>query len=144
MSSYIWVCKSDGSAADKPNAKKTTLDDARELLADLIGPENILKGEKRDAGLNAFEITAEGYRELLNGIIGPDGWVQCEGATSAEDSEALTAEALPPGAGEGIIDLLGNPLRVYRVGESIGNEKISERVNIALDEDGLIVNVWFG
>jgi hypothetical protein len=109
----------------------------------LIGDSNILNMEKRSrimpavcgaptGNLNAYEITEEGWRLLDDGIRGRQGFDPCEG------------EEIPNSQPVQIQELVGRLLRVYKTGDAITKDFISNRVNIETDDQGVIVNIWFG
>lgn len=140
----IWVCKQDGSIQCEPGGG-VTLEEMRKELAELIGEENILKMEQRSVtviqvcgsptgNLNAYLITEEGWRLLNDGIRGRQNFNPCEG----EDPPP------PQPVPVQIEELIGRPLRVYKTGEVITQDFISNRVNIETDDQGVIVNIWFG
>jgi len=138
----IWVCKPDGTI-QCGYAREITLEEMRIELAGLIGDSNIRNMEKRSRFvpavcgaptgiLNAYEITEEGWRLLDNGIRGRQGFEPCEG------------EEIPNPQPVQIQELVGRPLRVYKTGEAITKDRIPNRVNIETDDQGVIVNIWFG
>ncbi len=90
MSNNIWVCKHDGTIQCQPDVNEISLQDARAELVEIIGAQNVLRGEKRITTViqlcgsptgnhNAFELTDEGYELLVNGAVGPLGWEKCPG-----------------------------------------------------------------
>lgn len=98
------VYKADGTVQCAPPGQgEITLDEMRAELATLIGPENILSGEKRRApGLviaqcgapsgivNTYLVTPHGLALLLSGIVGTAGylvWPEAE------------VDAIDPGSG---------------------------------------------
>lgn len=78
-----WVWRHDGTLQCGLGAEET-LQEAREQLETVIGPDNVLVGEKRTlpnliitmcgaptGEVNAFQLTPWGFWLLFNGIVGP-------------------------------------------------------------------------
>ena len=161
--SDVWVCKPDGTIQCQANPP-VALDEARKALAEIIGDKNILDQKKHWAtviapcgaptgALNAFRITKEGYEILSSGVVGPQGFEKCpdlneEGAVrTSVGSKAAQPDpqrALSAGSQPVLIrELIGRPVRCYRLGDIITEDYIENRVNI-VHVDNVIVDIWFG
>ena len=161
----IWVCKDDGTIQCQENPE-ITLDEMRAELASLIGEANIIGQEKRSrivievcgsptGQMNAYQITEVGKRLLFYGIRGPEGFRPC-----SDESQTGVAEGRPPSQALQVIrsgnltstnhtpalirDLIGRTARVYQTGDALTEDYRPERVNIELNTNQEIVDIWFG
>lgn len=123
--------------------------------------------------VNAFEITHAGWILLTTGFVGPAGFerwpdksipfrtkenlqaapagggeVPFPFSTERADiplSAVLRTLVCPPTGNDGCQkDLAGRPLRVYKIGDMLTMDWRPTRVNIGLNDRGLIEDVWFG
>ncbi|HEY9404302.1 MAG TPA: I78 family peptidase inhibitor [Pyrinomonadaceae bacterium] len=153
----VWVCKFDGTIQCDEDSKEITLEEMRKQLATLIGENNILNMEKRSqimvqlcgmptGSTNAYEITAEGWFILDRGIMGRQGFEPCPPATArgAEANIGQIIGKLTSGNPTTIKELVGHPLRVYKTGDPLTMDWRPDRVNIETNDNGVIVEVWFG
>jgi hypothetical protein len=156
--SGVWIYKLDSSVQCHPEIRKTTLGEAREELAGLIGDALILE-EKTGSRIfpslcglptgsyNAFEITDEGWNLLKTGIMGKSGFELLDQNTARSLEEVGIGQligSLVSSQPQTISQLVGHRLRVYKTGDGLTKDWIPERCNIELNESELIVSVWFG
>ena len=167
-----WVWRHDGTLQCSMGSEET-LDEARAQLEAVIGPDNVIAGEKRQlpgrviqlcgaptGQVNAFQLTPWGFRDLFRGIAGPIGFRPWDEDTDAmvEDGgvdifpwsslESVKQQQLSlVGTSKGdpccIKDLYGRMCRAYNVGDPLTEDYRPERFNVGL-ENGRIKELWFG
>ena len=158
--SNIWVCKPDGTIQCDEDSKEITLEEMRGQLASLIGEDNIIGMRKISkpmiqlcgmptGKMNAYEITEKGALILERGFVGRQGFNPCSVEVDAKSasSELNIGEiigSLTCHNPTTIRELIGHPLRVYKTGDAITKDWRPDRVNIEINSNGLIVNIWFG
>lgn len=158
--SNVWVYKLDGTIQCDKGSRKTPLAEARAELSSLIGSNNII-GEKVGSrvvpevcdfptgGYNAFEITTQGWYILQHGFRGAEGFLRLEeGRVRSMSPEELNIGqligSLTSAQPQTIAQLVGHSLRVYETGDALTKDWRPERCNIELNNDRIIVSIWFG
>jgi hypothetical protein len=129
----------------------------RKELAMLIGEDNILGMEKRTVpmvqlcgmptgSVNAYEITEKGEFMLEHGFPGRQGFNPCStvAALNADVNVGQLIGMLTKGNPTTIKELVGRLLRVYKTGDSLTLDWRPERVNIEMNDNGIIAQIWFG
>ena len=165
--STVWVYKLDGTLqCDLGN--EIPLKEMQKELENL-GAE-VLSSEKRiscdlfsqacgspTGRVNAYEISHTDWEEIKRGFVGPLGfklWT-CSEVASVADLEAIIAgdDPLPwPWAQATSVssnptlcrELIGRTCRCYTQGDALTKDFRPERVNIELDRDSRIADIWFG
>lgn len=157
--STAWVYKFDGTVQCDATSKGLTPEEMQPALVRLVGEVNVLSARKDmlhmiklcgmpSGAINAYELTGVGFDILLHGISGDGGFKPLAAnkakflATEVNVGELIgSLTARTPTA---IAELPGHPIRVYRTGEGLTKDWRPDRCNVETDQQGTIVNVWFG
>lgn len=104
--------------------------------------------------VNSFAIPADDWEQLQAGIVGTLGFKPWTGAPLPEMDLGPCCESSPPTGWHGtrsgadgtpvlIRELVGRPVRCYRLGDPITKDFRPDRVNI-VHLDSRVTDVWFG
>ena len=149
----IWVFKHDGTIQCDNSIQPIPSKTHRAQLIKLIGEENIISEGAISSipvptmcglpkgGINAFESTSQGAYILFNGFVGPMGFEVLDEQNAITIGDLLLANKQTPSL---IAELVGRPLRAYQKGDLLTEDYRPERVNIETNEDGEIIQIWFG
>ncbi|MBA4141754.1 MAG: hypothetical protein H0X43_01860 [Nitrosospira sp.] len=156
----IWVCKPDGTIQCDEDSKEITLEKMRDELASIIGEDNIVSMKKTSrpmiqlcgmptGSMNAYEITERGAFILERGIVGRQGFNPCSPekyaqSLSSEVNIGQVIGSLTSCNPTTVKELTGHPLRVYKTGDFLTRDWRPDRVNIEVNNEGIIVDIWFG
>ena len=158
--SNVWVCKPDGTIQCDEDSKEITVEEMGKQLAMIIGKDNIISMKKTSVpmiqlcgmptgNMNAYEITEAGVFLLERGFVGPLGFKRC---TPREEKESLSSDinigqvigSLASRCPTTLRELIGYRLRAYKEGDPLTKDLRWDRVNIEIDSNGTIVDIWCG
>lgn len=122
----------------------------------VLGPRPVPSGCKLPtAQVNAFAISADDWQRLQESIVGTLGFQLWLGAPLPDlgwSSHCTVHPGPLPIALRDVTgsvpvltrELLGRPCRCYRLGDSLAEDFIPERVNLEMDADDRILRIWLG
>ncbi len=155
----LWIYRFDGTVQCDSGSREVTLEEMRAGLEAIVGEQNVRGMEKRSLPtvelcgvptgvVNAYEVTAEGWMLLNHGVVGNPGfalWPESRAPhVSKEVSPGLVLGMSVRSIPSSIKDLIGRPLRVYTTGDAITKDWRPERVNIEVNVNQHVIDIWFG
>ncbi|MCP4932939.1 MAG: hypothetical protein GY927_01755 [bacterium] len=171
MSNTVWIWNDDGTRQCE-DGTGVSLDDMQKEL-ESIGAK-VLNAEKRThcrfitsvcgaptGSVNAYEVTEEDWEKLKGGFVGTLGFklwdcadIKTPSPTAIKSMEKLLEDGQIPWPWAQISsvaktpvllrEIIGRPCRCYHKGDALTEDFRPDRVNIELDQENRILDIWFG